>query len=175
MENAEFNELYRQEAPGLVSYFMRRTGQTEVAADLVAETFAAALASRRRFDPELGTAAQWLYGIARHELSEYLRRDRVSENARRRMKMERLEPTDEALERIAAIARADRIEVLALAVDALPAADARAVRDRFWRGRSYTAIARDANTTPAAARQRVSRAVARLRHQLSKEDSDALR
>jgi DNA-directed RNA polymerase specialized sigma24 family protein len=30
---------------------MRRTGDAELAADLTAETFAAALAARRRFDP----------------------------------------------------------------------------------------------------------------------------
>jgi DNA-directed RNA polymerase specialized sigma24 family protein len=46
---------------------MRRTGDAELAADLTAETFAAALASRRRFDPAKGPAIGWLYGIARQQ------------------------------------------------------------------------------------------------------------
>jgi DNA-directed RNA polymerase specialized sigma24 family protein len=40
----------------LAEFFMRHTGDAELAADLTAETFAAALASRRRFDPAKGAA-----------------------------------------------------------------------------------------------------------------------
>ena len=39
-------------------------GDPELAADLTAETFAAALVSVRRFDPARGPAVAWLLGIA---------------------------------------------------------------------------------------------------------------
>jgi Sigma-70 region 2 len=60
-----FAAFYRRHARPLAGFFMRRTGDAELAADLTAETFAAALAARRRFDPAKGAAIGWLYGIAR--------------------------------------------------------------------------------------------------------------
>ena len=57
-----FAAFYRRHARPLAGFFMRRTGDAELAADLTAETFAAALASRRRFDPAKGAAIGWLYG-----------------------------------------------------------------------------------------------------------------
>ena len=51
----------RPEIAGRVlAYFRRRVGDAELAADLTAETFAAALEGRRRFAPERGPAAGWL-------------------------------------------------------------------------------------------------------------------
>src|SRR5829696_10143607 len=67
-----FAAFYRRHARPLAGFFMRRTGDAELAADLTAETFAAALASRRRLDPAKGPATGWLYGIARHKLARTL-------------------------------------------------------------------------------------------------------
>lgn len=43
-----FGRFYEEHARVLLRYFYRRTADAEVAADLCAETFAAALASRSR-------------------------------------------------------------------------------------------------------------------------------
>jgi DNA-directed RNA polymerase specialized sigma24 family protein len=59
-----FAAFYRLHVRGVIAYFRRRVGNAELAADLTAETFAAALEGRRRFAPERGPAAAWLYGIA---------------------------------------------------------------------------------------------------------------
>ena len=48
----------------IAGYLMRATGDAEVAADLTAETFAAALLARDRYRSEMGTPATWLYAIA---------------------------------------------------------------------------------------------------------------
>ena len=53
---------------------MRRTRNAELAADLTAETFAAALVARARFDPGRGSASAWLYGIALNKLARVERR-----------------------------------------------------------------------------------------------------
>jgi len=51
---------------------MRRTGSAELAADLTAEVFAAALlAWRQRAGPVLDERA-WLFGIAQHKLVDEL-------------------------------------------------------------------------------------------------------
>jgi RNA polymerase sigma-70 factor (ECF subfamily) len=69
-----FAAFYRGHVRGLLAYFRRRVGSAELAADLTAETFAAALEGRHRYAPERGPAAAWLYGIARRQLVTFQRR-----------------------------------------------------------------------------------------------------
>ena len=55
---AAFGVFYRRHERAIFAYFMRRTGDPEIAADLAAETFAAALTSAGRFRPGCG-AGGW--------------------------------------------------------------------------------------------------------------------
>jgi DNA-directed RNA polymerase specialized sigma24 family protein len=48
-DGASFELFYRRHAERMLGHLMRRTRDAELAADLTAETFAAALASRRRY------------------------------------------------------------------------------------------------------------------------------
>jgi RNA polymerase sigma factor (sigma-70 family) len=115
-----FAQFYRHHVRGVLAYFRRRVADAETAADLTAETFAAALEGRRRYTPERGPAAAWLYGIARRRLIALQRRGRVESGARRRMGMVRIELTDEMLERVEAIADAELARVdVALAAPSL--------------------------------------------------------
>ena len=59
---ASFELFYCRHVESMLGFFARRTGDPELAADLCAETFAAALAGRRRYRTEAGAAAAWLYG-----------------------------------------------------------------------------------------------------------------
>src|SRR3954469_17200750 len=95
-----FAEFYRRHAATLLGYLTRRAGDAEVAADLTAETFAAALEGLPRFKPALGPASAWLYGIARHKLARTLERGRVEDAARRKLGAPRLGVGGEAIERI---------------------------------------------------------------------------
>jgi hypothetical protein len=61
-EPEAFGAFYRRHVTALLGYFLRRTRDAELAADLTAETFAAALDGLRRFDPRRGPAVAWLYG-----------------------------------------------------------------------------------------------------------------
>ena len=61
---AAFARFYRHHVHGVIAYFHRRTGDAEAAADLTAETFAAALEGCHRYAPDRGAPAAWLYGIA---------------------------------------------------------------------------------------------------------------
>ncbi len=54
----------------IVGWLYRQTGDREVAADLAAEVFAAALISAHRYRPSRGSAGLWLLGIARNKLRE---------------------------------------------------------------------------------------------------------
>ncbi len=158
-EPEAFGVFYRRHVRPLLGYFVRRTGDAELAADLCAETFAAALDALRRFDPARGPAVAWLYGIARRLLGHAARRGVVEDRARRRLGMAPLELSDAAIERIGAEAG----EVATSALDALPADQREAVRARILDERDYADIARTTRTSEAVVRKRVSRGLAGLR------------
>lgn len=61
----DFQRLYRSERDALLAYLARRTADPELALELLAETFAQAVASQRRFRGD--SEAAWLYGIAKHQ------------------------------------------------------------------------------------------------------------
>src|SRR5215218_3119929 len=101
---ASFALFYRRHVDALLGFFARRTRDAELAADLTAETFAAALVARRRYRPEKGAANAWLYGIALKKLADAQRRGYAERRARRRLGMERLELSDVDILRIERLA-----------------------------------------------------------------------
>jgi RNA polymerase sigma factor (sigma-70 family) len=163
---AEIEELYRAHARRLAGYLMRATGDAEVAADLTAETFAAALVTRDRYRPELSAPTTWLYGIAAHKLSDWRRRGFAEDRARRRLGIER--PALSA-EDVAEFSRlADEVTVVAL-LEELPTEQRHAVRARLIDDRAYGDIAVAEGVSEAAIRQRVSRGLANLRQRIGGE------
>jgi RNA polymerase sigma factor (sigma-70 family) len=158
-EPEAFAVFYGRHVRPLMGYLVRRTGDAELAADLCAETFAAALDGLRRFDPARGPAVAWLYGIARRLVSGAARRGVVEDRARRRLGMAPLVLTDAALERI----EAEAGDVATAALDGLPADQREAVRARVVDEREYADIARSTRTSEAVVRKRVSRGLAGLR------------
>jgi RNA polymerase sigma-70 factor (ECF subfamily) len=67
--------LYDEHAACLLSYLARRVG-SDLAEDLLAETFRAAIESYSKFDPARGTANGWLFGIATNLLRRHWRTER---------------------------------------------------------------------------------------------------
>lgn len=167
-----FAAFYRRHEKAMLVFFLRRTSNAETAADLTAEVFAAALGSARRFRPGKAPAVAWLYGIANHKLASSRRRGRVEERARRRLKAEPLVLTDEALERVEALADAERsAEIVAELLRQLPPEQHEAVRLRVLEERPYEDIAEDLQCSQAVVRQRVSRGLGTLRTELEEEPS----
>lgn len=133
-----FGAFYRRHEKAMLLFFLRRTTSAELAADLTAEVFAAALGSSRRFRPGSKPAVAWLYGIANHKLAASRKRGRVTERARKRLATEPLLLSDEAIERVEALADAERsAEVLAELLDRLPPEQHRAVRFHVVEERGY--------------------------------------
>ena len=132
-----FAVFYRRHVTGVIAYFARRTRCAETAADLAAETFAAALDGAHRHRPDKGPAVAWLYGIARRQLIHAAQKGAVEDRARRRLGMNPIALTDEGLERVEALATADAASpLLREGLRALPARPARGgARPRARRGR----------------------------------------
>lgn len=152
--------FYRRYEVAMLSYFKRRTGDAELAADLCAEVFAAALASSGRFRRGRTPAAAWLFGIAEHKLISSWRKGRVADRARRQLAMEPVALTDEDLERVDD--RVSAFDVEELLAD-LPADQRDAVRARVLEERDYPDIAQELQCSPMVVRKRVSRGLRQLR------------
>jgi RNA polymerase sigma-70 factor (ECF subfamily) len=158
-----FEVFYGRHVDSVLGFFARRTRDPELAADLCAETFAAALASRRRYRPEAGAAAAWLYGIGSKKLADAQRRGYAERRARRRLGMERIELSDDDIARIERLGEAGETRVLMgqLAPDQRAAITAHVVD-----GRSYDQIAAELDISEAVVRKRVSRGLAAMRERM---------
>jgi len=155
--------FYRPPGRRLAGWLVRATGDPEAAADLTAETFAAALAGRKRYRPDRASAATWLYGIAAHKLNDWRRRGYAEDRARRRMRMERIELTEDDLRELEYLGgEVKAVELL----DELPGGQRSAVRARLVDELTYGEIAFAEGVSEAVVRQRVSRGLAGLRRRM---------
>jgi RNA polymerase sigma factor (sigma-70 family) len=158
-----FTELYRRHAEDLLRYFARRTLDPEAAAELTAETFAQAFASRATYRDQGVNGVAWLYGIARHQLGRFFRRGRVDAAARRRLGMPLRELPPEDYERIEDLVDLAPIrEALVEALETLSVDQREAMRLHVIDGLTYPEVARRLACTEANARQRVSRGLRKL-------------
>ena len=147
----DFGVFYDRHIRGLLGFFVRRTGDPEVAADLAAETFASALVSRRRFRPGGAPAGAWLYTIAQRRLADYHRRGRVDDRVRRMLEMERRPLGDDTATTLLA---------------GLPDEQRQAITAHVVEDRGYGEVAVELHLTEAAVRQRVSRGLRALRRRM---------
>ena len=160
-----FALFYERYEPSIVGYFMRRTRDAELAADLTAEVFAAVLVAAPRYRPMSESAAGWLFTIAANTLKMSVRRGRVEETARRQLGLQRVvELQDEHLERV----RRDLLDESWAAdlLARLPPDQREAVRARVLDELPYAEIADRLQTSSLVVRKRVSRGLGRLREEL---------
>lgn len=159
-----FGAFYARHEALVVAFHQRRVRDPEVAADLTAETFAQALASRHRFKADgPGSAVRWLYGVAANVLRRSVRQAAVEQRKVDRLRLERPSLDDEALAAIEA-AGSDRGVMAALA--ALPEDQRAVIRAFVLDEAGYDEIAGELEIAPAAARKRVSRGLQSLRRDL---------
>jgi RNA polymerase sigma-70 factor (ECF subfamily) len=160
-----FRALYDRYAEAIHRFHLGRSHDREAALDLTAETFAQAWLSRERFrDLAGGSAAPWLFGIARNVLVVSVRKRRLEQGAR---------------DRLGVLVGADRpedapdpselwLEGLDAALAELAPEQQQAVGLRVVGDLSYAELAEATGTTPGAARVRVHRGLAALRTRLLK-------
>jgi RNA polymerase sigma-70 factor (ECF subfamily) len=75
--------LYDRYSVAVWRYVARLVGSPNSVADVVQETFLAAARSARNFDPQRGSLASWLNGIAHHQAALYWRQHSRSERLRK--------------------------------------------------------------------------------------------
>lgn len=154
--------FYDRTVEGVLGYFARRTHNPEIAADLTAETYAAAIVARRRFRGEGTPAAAWLFAIAHRKLADYQRRGFAEDRLCRRLSLERPALDAHDAHMIDLIADDTTTQLL----EDLPPEQRAAVRAHVVDERPYGEIAAGRHLSEAVVRKRVSRGLHALRRRL---------
>ena len=162
-----FAAFYERYERSMLAFFIGRTADPEIAADLTAEVFAAALDGCSRYRAGEAPASAWLFGIAQHKLDKSRRRGVVEDRARRRLSMVPITLDDEDLARIDRLSDSHGEVLRHLA--ALPTPQRDAVRARVLDEQPYEEIAARLRCSPAVVRKRVSRGLEVLRQRIGEE------
>ncbi len=163
--SSAFAAFYDRYETAIVGYLLSRTHDAELAADLTAEVFAAALSAAARYRPETATAAPWLFTIAQHTLARSVRRGRVEARARHRLGIsDAFELETSQIDHVHAAVAGDQWVGQLLA--GLPDDQQTAIRARILDELAYPEIADRLKTSELVIRKRVSRGLAALREQL---------
>ncbi|HZV76065.1 MAG TPA: sigma-70 family RNA polymerase sigma factor [Conexibacter sp.] len=159
-----FAQFYDEYASGVLAFIARRTFDVEVARDLTAETFAQAFCSRRRFRGTTdGEAAGWLYAIARHLLSRYVRNGIVERKATERLGIAVPELVEGDYDRVVQLAGLAEMRVIVSeAFERLRPDQREAVRLRVVDEVPYSEIAARLAISEPTARARVSRGLRQI-------------
>lgn len=154
-----YRRLYDTNVRAILGYALRRTTSSEDAADVTAETML--VAWRRLHEMPAGDDARlWLYGVARRVLANHRRgaerRDRLGTRLREQLAAVVPDPADHV---------ADRLGVRA-ALDRLGPSDRELLQLTAWEGLEPREVAEVLGIPARTVRTRLSRARARLRHEL---------
>ncbi|MFF6995910.1 RNA polymerase sigma factor [Streptomyces sp. NPDC008313] len=87
---AGFAVFYEANFDAVLGFVTRRTTCPQVAADLTADIFVAALEAAGQYDPRRGVPAAWLYGITRNVLASHYRGSAREQHAVARLNGHRL-------------------------------------------------------------------------------------
>jgi RNA polymerase sigma factor (sigma-70 family) len=157
--------LYVRHHEVVLAFLARRVRQPELAADLMAETFASLLALVRDTERDLPPVpVAWLLMTARNLLVDVYRRGKVDDRARRRLSMQPLVLDDRDLERVEQIA--SETDLLRELSTKLQPDQFQALRARVLDDREYADIAAELSCSESVVRKRVSRALGVLRRSL---------
>jgi RNA polymerase sigma-70 factor (ECF subfamily) len=147
----------------LVFSYCRRALGEERAKDVTQEVFVSAWKARHRFDPDKGSLAAWLMGIAKNRLLDNVRSE--ARHADRRAEMGTLEPGVEAdTERIG-----DRM-LVADALMLLPDRSRTAIELAYFQQLSHSEIAERTSQPLGTVKTDIRRGLARIRRHLEVSD-----
>lgn len=162
-DHAGFAAFYRGYEGVVAAYIRRRVSDSELAADLTMEVFAAALLAINRETSAPRDVVGWLFGIAHHKLVDAYRAGTAEDGARRQLGCEPVALNDADIERIDMLTDEEHVMHL---LEELPVEQRDAVRARVLEDRDYPEIAKAVGTSAMVVRKRVSRGLRSLRSEV---------
>jgi RNA polymerase sigma-70 factor (ECF subfamily) len=155
---------YEESFAGLHAYVLWRcAGLRDVAEDIIQETWLTAVRRVRAFDPERGSFAGWLRGIAANVVRHHLRRVRSNNHVTALGSADCPAPPDTGAR------QRDTAERMARALAALPERYEAALRAKYLEQQSVDAIAGAWNETPKAIESLLTRAPQAFRERVEQD------
>lgn len=169
MKVEQFERIYAEHANALFGFLAQRTGDRQLAEDLLADTFERVLRARRRFDPRRSSEKTWVYSIALNRLRDHYRRAAAEGRA-----LERVGEPPETEYSDARLAAVEDRDELGRALAALSDEEREAVSLRFGGDMTVPEIAKLLGEKVSTVEGRVYRALRKLRAELD-ETADGAR
>ncbi len=163
-----FAELYRRYLPRIHSFALRRTGSVEAAEDVCSATFEAALRNIARFKWKPGGVAPWLFRIAGNQTIAHYRREGRPQTDRGQRAMAQLHLDTSDTDPAGSLGDDDA--ELRLALDALNPRYQRAIALRYLADLDHGSAAAAMGLARPAFAVVLSRALAAMRRELSREE-----
>ena len=154
-----FGLLFARHGGRIHGYVLRRTGDPQLAEDIVAVVFLEAWRQRSTTELTRSSALPWLYGVAANVLRHQHRSRRRHQAALDRLA--HLPPSSPVLVERQAEAAAEAQRVLTQ-IQSLPRRDREVLVLSVWEGLSHAEIAEALGTSVGTVKSRLSRARARL-------------
>jgi RNA polymerase sigma factor (sigma-70 family) len=167
----EIIDLYDLHARELLGFFVRRTGDPQVALDLLSDTFLAAFEHRRSCrGPSEAERTAWLFRIAANKLAAHFRRRSSERRAAGRLAGELRALTQDELVVIQQLAQAsDRSQTVIAAFNGLSADQREAIRMHVIDEQPYRAVSGELGISEPAVRARVSRGLRAMRRAIARD------
>jgi len=155
---AAFTEFYRAHVDEVTRFVTRRVADPQLAADLTAEVFLAAIEAAARYRGATGGPRTWLYGIARHVIAAEFRRSARERRAEGLIAGRRLLDADDVDRLVEKIDASRRVRELHAELQALPEGERAVLELVSVDGLTVAEAAAALGIRPVAARVRLHRA-----------------
>jgi RNA polymerase sigma factor (sigma-70 family) len=162
-----FEVFYREHIDAVQRFVARRVGNRELAADLTADVFVAAIESAETYRPHQGAQIAWLYGIAQIVVASRARRDGRERRATARVVGRELLDVDDVAQIDDRLAAAQESRRLYEAMSGLPDGERAVLELVALDDLSLAQCAAALSIRPVTARVRLYRARRRLIRQLA--------
>jgi RNA polymerase sigma factor (sigma-70 family) len=163
--SSSFERLFQAHAEPLYAFLVYRTGDRQLAEDLLADTFERALRGRARFDPRRGSEKNWVYAIAVNLVRDQARRERVETNA-----LERVGAHESRRINDGALGSVEDRDSLTRALVKLSDDEREALALRFGSDLKLREVAEVLGEKQSAVEKRIARALEKLRHELKSQE-----
>ena len=147
-----FEQFFRRTQKILYNFLLSRLRSQEEAEEVLQESYLKLHHNIARFDPSQ-SALGWTFQIARNVMIDRIRKNKIRTTSKLEDHAATIDPRQQLEAR----------KTLEELVKDLPAADQALFEQKFLQDWDYDEIAKSANTSPANARQKVSRLLKRIR------------
>jgi RNA polymerase sigma-70 factor (ECF subfamily) len=160
----DWTVVYEELLPKVYHYFCLRVGDRMEAEDLTAATFERAWRDRERYQKDLGTFTNWLFGITRHVTITHFRQNRKEQGLTELEPAEVSRPTEETT------ARQEEFERLASMLASLHEREREIFSLKYGAQFTNRSIAKIVGLTESNVGTILHRIVSRLREQWEHEN-----